>query len=482
MATGLFGIARTALLAHQASLQVVSHNVANAETPGYSRQRPMLSTNSPVRMPYGNMGTGVSFDGIERQRDVQLDQSFRSASSLLGESTARRNLLSQVEGIFGEPADAGMSASLDQFWNSFSELATTPGSPSARTAVQQSGKQVARLFNEYDAQLTQTRDQSIASLSATVDRVNLFAQQVAELNGRIVTAEAGGTVASDLRDQRDLIIDDLSRMVGARVEPQRDGSISVMVANSTLVDGTSARPLRLELDPPVPAPTVMPSDIPVRLRLGNSIDRLAPLAGEIKGLVDVINKDIPSMRGRLDALASAIVSTVNSAHTSGFVFNGNTIPGTAAGNFFDAGTPGDPVRAGTMKLFADIAANAGNIASSGDVNAPLDNSVALSLSALRNNATAVSYTGPDGDAETTGFNQFFRSTVTRLGLSVRSSTDDASVRSILVDQADQRRQSVSGVSTDEELIQLMRVQQSYVAATKLIKTADEMLQTILSLV
>jgi hypothetical protein len=111
MASGMFGIARTALLTHQTSLQVVSHNVANAETPGYSRQRPMLSASTPVRMPYGNIGTGVRFDGVERQRDVLLDRSFRSASTLLGESSYRRDALSQVEELFGEPSEAGMAAS-----------------------------------------------------------------------------------------------------------------------------------------------------------------------------------------------------------------------------------------------------------------------------------------------------------------------------------------------------------------------------------
>ncbi len=482
MSSGLFSIARTALLAHQTSLQVVSHNVANAETPGFSRQRPLLSANTPIRMPYGNIGTGVAFNGIERQRDALLDQSFRTASSLLGESTTRRDLLSQVEGIFGEPADAGMSASLDQFWASFSDLATSPGSLSAKAVVQQRGKQLAQLFNDYDTQLTQTREQVTSRLDALVSQVNQFAEQVAELNGRITTAEATGTVASDLRDQRDLLIDDLSRMVGARAEPQRDGSITVMVANSTLVDGTSARPLKLEMDPPVPPPAVTPSDIPVRLRLGNSVDRLAPLAGELKGLVDVINTDVPTLRGRLDTMASTIVSAVNTAHSAGFVFSGNAIPGTAAGDFFDPGTVGDPVRAGTIKLFADVANDPANIASSGNANAPLDNSVALALSALRNNSSAISYTGPNGQTENTGFATFFRTTVTRLGLDVRGATDDSSVRTILVDQADSRRQSVSGVSTDEELIQLMRVQQSYVAATKLVKTADEMLQTLLNLI
>jgi len=482
MSSGLFGIARSALLAHQTSLQVVSQNVANAETPGYSRQRPLLSASTPVRMPYGNIGTGVRFDGIERQRDILLDRSFRSASTLLGESAYRRAALSQVEELFGEPSDAGMAAKLDQLWSSFSELATTPGSLSAKAVVQQRGQQLAQLFNDQDTGLTQAREQSTARLGTVVAEINQLAEQVAELNGRITTAEAGGSVASDLRDRRDLLLDSLARSAGARVETQRDGSVTVMLGNSTLVDGTNARALRVDLDPPTPPPAITPADVPVKLRLGNSVDRLGPLAGELKAMVDVINTDVPALRGRLDALASALAASVNSAHSAGYVFAGTTIPGTAAGNFFDPGTVGDPVRAGTLRLSSAIAADPANIATSGDPNAPLDNGVALALSALRNSTTAVSYTGPGGEGETAGFNAFFRSTVTRLGLAVRSAEDDVTVRSVLTDQAETRRQSVSGVSTDEELIMLMRVQQSYVAATKLIKTADEMLQTILSLV
>lgn len=482
MTTGLFGIARSALMAHQNSLQVVSHNVANAETPGYSRQRPGLSASTPVRMPGGILGTGVTFEGVERQRDLFLDRSFRSASSVLGEAQTRQSQLGRIEDIFGEPAEAGMANTLDQFWSSFSELAASPGSLSAKAVVQQRGGQLSQLFNDYDRQLTQSREQATSSLQALVSDINSSAERVAELNQQIVSAEAGGPVASDLRDERDRIVDNLARMAGVRAEPQRDGSITLVLANSTLADGSSARPLRLAPDPPEPPPAVTPSDIPYKLLLGNSVDRLAPLAGELKGLADTVNTDVPNLRARLDALASGIVNTVNTIHSGGFVFSGNTIPGTAAGNFFDPGTITDPVRAGTITLFADVAADPANIASSGDSNAPLDNSVALSLSALRNDSSAISFTGPGGSTETGGFNDFFRTTVTRLGLDVRGANDDVSVRSLLVDQADMRRQAVSGVSTDEELIQLLRVQQSYVAATKLIKTADEMLQTLLSLV
>lgn len=482
MASGLFSIARSALIAHQTSLQVVSHNIANAETPGFTRQRPLLQANDPVRMPYGTIGTGVQFEGVERMRDQHLDETFRSASSLLGESSTRQTVLSQIEDIFGEPADAGMATSLDQFWSAFSDLATSPESLSAKSVVQQRGRQLGQMLNNYDRSLTTMRVQSESRLNSMVDDINLMATQVAELNGRITSAETTGQVASDLRDQRDLLLDDLSRKAGTRAVIQNDGSVSVMLVNSTLVNGTTVRALRLEPDPPVPMPTVTPSDIPVKLRLGNSVDRLAPLEGELRGLTDAVNKDIPGLRSRLDALATSLVSTVNATHSSGFVFSGTTIPGTAAGNFFDPGTLDNPVRAGTIRLHADVLADPGNITASADANAPLDNTIARNLAALRNSTTAISYTGVNGATETAGFNDFFRTTVTRLGLDLRTVTDDTTVRTSLVDSANARRQAISGVNTDEELVQLMRVQQSYVAATKLIKTADEMLQTLLSLV
>jgi flagellar hook-associated protein 1 FlgK len=482
MTTGLFGIARSALLTHQTSLQIVSQNVANAETPGYSRQRPLLAASDPVRMPVGNIGTGVRFMGIERQRDQLLDNAFRSANTLLGESTYRRDMLTQVEDIFGEPSESGMAATLDQFWSAFSDLASSPGSLANKSVVQQRGRQLAQLFNDFDTRLSQVSRQTTDRLDTAVKEINQLATQVAELNSRIVTAEAGGSTASELRDQRDLLLDDLSRMAGTRAEPQRDGSVTVVIANSTLVDGGNARALSVELDPPTPPPAVPPADMPIKLRLGNSIDRLAPLAGELGAMAQVINRDIPTMRSRLDTLASRLVTTVNTLHTSGYVFPTGTPPGVAAGNFFDPGSVTNPVRASSIALSTGVASDPNAIAVSRDPMAPLDNAVALDLAALRNNTSAITWTGPSGETETAGFNVFFRSTITRLGLDVRAASDDITVRSTLVDQAETRRQTVSGVSTDEELIQLMRVQQSYVAATKLIKTADEMLQTVLGLI
>jgi flagellar hook-associated protein 1 FlgK len=173
---------------------------------------------------------------------------------------------------------------------------------------------------------------------------------------------------------------------------------------------------------------------------------------------------------------------VNTAHSGGFTFSGTTIPGTAAGNFFDAGSALNPVRAATLRLDAVVANDPAKIAASGNANGPSDNTVAQALAALRSANATVTWTDANGATETGSFVSFFRSAMTRLGSTVSEAEDRASVTSALTDQAETRRQSISGVNTDEELVNMMRVQQSYTAASKMVKVADEMLQTLLSLV
>lgn len=481
MPSGLFSIARTALLSHQQVLTTIGQNVANAETPGYSRQEAVLNANTPVRMSYGMVGTGVHVETVIRKRDVLLDEGYRQAAGKAGESELRHASLSNIEDILGEPTDAGLTNALDQYWNSWSDLTSTPGSQAARAVVQQRGTQVATLLNTYDAGLNQERSFNLDRLQSVIGDINQIASQIAELNSRITESESTGGQSGDLGDQRDVLLDKLATMAGTRVVPQTDHTVVVVIGNSTLVDGNTARPVTLDLVPPNP-PLASPSpDVPVRIRLGDSVDALTPYGGQLRGMTDVINKDIPELRKRLDAVASSLASTVNTAHRTGYVFTGNTLPGTAAGDFFDPGTVGNPVTAATIKLSTGVKADINNIAASGDPQAQLDNSVATAMTALRNNTTTVSYNN-GSTTETGSFLSFFRSTATRLGVEVNTAADDTSVATLLSEQADTRRQSVSGVNTDEELIHMLRVQQAYTAATKLIKSADEMLQTLLSLV
>lgn len=482
MSYGLLSIARTALTAHQTALQTISQNIANAETPGYSRQEAVLQANTPANFSYGQIGTGVSVKTIIRKRDLLLDDSFRSANGQNGEAQMRADLTSQLEGVFGEPSDAGMSSSLDQFWNAWSDLSASPNSLAARAVVQQRGRQLAQMFNDYDTALTQQRTSTLERLSNSVDQVNALASQLADINGQLITTESNGQPNNDLRDLRDRKLDEISKIAGTRVIFQANGSASVMIGNSTLVDGISASKLSLKLLTPNPLPATPLTDVPVAFTLGSNNDPIAGVGGEVAAMRDVLNTDIPQMRGRLDAMASQLVTAVNTAHTGGYTFSGSTIPGTAAGNFFDAGTVLNPVRAATMRLDTAVTNDPAKIAASGDANGPSDNSVAQALAALRATPNTVTWTDANGATESGSFVAFFRGAMTRLGSTVSEATDRAAVTQALTDQADTRRQSVSGVNTDEELVNMMRVQQSYTAASKMVKVADEMLQTLLSLI
>ena len=204
MNTGLLSIARSALVAHQTALQTIAQNVANAETPGYSRQEAVLTANTPLRMPYGNVGTGVNVSTVVRKRDILLDESFRTANGQAGDAGMRRDLMQELEAVFGEPSDAGMTNALDQFWNAWSDLSAQPSSLAARAVVQQRGRQLGQLFNGYDTQLTTLRSSTLERLGNTVERISALATQVADLNVRIVGAESSGNSANDLRDLRDL--------------------------------------------------------------------------------------------------------------------------------------------------------------------------------------------------------------------------------------------------------------------------------------
>jgi flagellar hook-associated protein 1 FlgK len=481
MSSSLFSIARTALVTQQRVLETVSQNIANAETPGYSRQEAVLTANDPVRMPFGMVGTGVQVSALNRKRDTLLDNTYRTQAGTAGEATMRRDSLSSVQDVFGEPSDAGMSDALDKFWNAWSDLASTPSSQANKAVVQQTGSQVASLFNQYDQQLTTQRNSQLDRLNTTIATINQTATQVADLNGKIAASEVGGEQANDLRDQRDMMLDKLATMAGTRVIPQANGSISVVIGNSTLVDGTTARALTVQQTAPNPPANPPSPDIPISIRLGDSPNKLQNFGGEIQAIGDSLNTSIPGLRNRLNTMAASLVSTVNTIHTSGYTFTNNSGTGTAAGNFFDPGSSRAPVTAGSIKIDAAIQGNVDLIAVSGAPNAPLDNSAATQLTALRNKTATVTYQD-GGTTETGSFLGFFRSMVTTLGLQVSNATDDATVSTTLQTQADTKRQSVSGVNSDEELIQLMRTQQAYVAATKLITTADQMMQTILNMV
>lgn len=449
----ILSTARTAITTHQAAVQISSNNISNVHTAGYSRRRALLSENPAIRTAFGSFGQGVGITDVSRARDVFLDAAYRRETSSAAQFGARRDLVGQIEAVFGEPSETGLASSLDAFWSSWSDLANNPSSGTAKSMVRQRGEQVASTLNSFSQRLTEFGELTRERLDSDVSSFNRLTTQLAEINGKIVSAETGGATASDLRDERDRLLDGISEFASVQTMQREDGSFAVLMSGRSVVDGVQAK--KIELAP----------GTPLALRLEGSATTIGSVGGKLGAVLGVINTDLPAARAKLDTLADGIVREVNAVHTTGWAeVDGTWVTGT---DFF-TGTGASGIR-----LSAEVAGSAAYVAAGNASGATGNNQVALALAALREDRSAVGGMS---------FNDFYAEVVTGVGLDVDSAGKSATMHETLAFEADARRQSVSGVSVDEELVKLMSHQQAYMAATRLISAADEMTQAILRLV
>lgn len=246
MRSTFFGLelARLGLWAQQRALDVTGHNIANANTPGYSRQVARLAPTPAYAPPSramaveaGQVGTGVQVAGIQRVRDLFLDRQVRDLQGQLGRWQVRTQTLAELETILGEPSDAGLARALADFWEALGVVANRPDSLPARTAAIQQAHTLLERFQEADRQLADLQRNLDASILARVDRANQIATQLADLHRRIQVATAAGQSPNDLLDERDRLVEELGGLLPVRVTEREGGALRVEVAGLPLVDG-----------------------------------------------------------------------------------------------------------------------------------------------------------------------------------------------------------------------------------------------------
>ncbi len=480
----VLNIARTAIAAQQAALQTISNNLANAETEGYSRQRAELVPRPAQRLAYGSLGTGTMVGNVVRLRSELLDSAYRREAGTRDAWTMRYDLLAEAEAIFAEPSDNGLSETLDQFWNAWGDLANSPANGAAQSVVRQRGVQLVTQLNSYATRIVDLGIRVRTQLGQQVNQINSLAGQIGDLNRQITSAEVEGIQAPDLRDARDRIADQLAELAGARSEIQANGTMAIYIRGNMLVDASNARTLEVR------------TGATVTLGFVGDPDPIPVVTGPLGAMVDVINTRLPALTARLDAFARGLVNGVNEYQRSGWTAAGDALgnsnwnplngPTGSMVDFFD----GSATTAGGIRLSAEVMANPAVIAAGDAQNAPGNNSVAMALSALRddNGMNALRTRMGANFATQVGFGtgesyvDHYTRTVADLGTDVSEASRQQSVYETLARQADNRRGSVAGVSIDEELTLMMRHQQAYAAATKLVQTADEMAQDILAMV
>ena len=473
----ILGTATLALQAQQTATQTASNNIANAGTTGYSRQVVNLTPNTPLYTPSGAIGTGVLVQDISRVRNTMLDTNYRAQTSQAAAYTTQGDVLTSISNIFGEPSDTGLANTLDQFYSSWGDLANNPTSSAAQSVVQQRGAAVASQLNQFSSNLDQLSSNTLATATQQVNDINQYTTQIAALNKQIVAAESDGTTtANDLRDARDNAIDSLSQIVPVRVIGQPNGSDNVYIGGSTVVDGSSSASFALQ--------GAAGGTLSLQLN-GRSFGTQSP-GGSLGANLDALNTEIPAAKSQLDTLAAGIVTSVNSIHETGWTAAGDAADGSnwdpsagATGSNVDFFDP-TKLTAGSISLSAQVASNASFIAAGDVQNATGNNDIANKIAALGNDTTTMTKYG--STTQTTSINAFYNDLVTRVGVATSNATSSATVYTTLAQQADTQRQSVSGVSTDEELVSLTKTQQAYAAAAKIITTASAMSQTLLDMI
>ncbi len=439
---GIMDHVRQTFVTTQESLDTVSRNIANATVDGYSRVDLQISPST---------GEVIS----TRQHDALLDRAVRDYAGPSSGHAARASILDQVESVFGEPSENGLASSMDKFWGAWSDLANNPTDSVAKTAVQQRGLVLASTFNRYASQLSQLATSTRQAVVEGVTQVNELANQLAQVNSALGGARDNDGQSSTLLDARDRLIDQIAQYSQVTITDAPDGSKSIYINSNELVRGTHVSPLKVESGPPL------------GVSLRGSIVGDTDLGGKIGALLQGFNTDIAKASSGLDALASALVRDINAVHTTGW--SPSASGGSTGVAFFSTSPAG--LTAGKIALSSEVAGNADRIATGTTIGARGDNTLALSLAGMRDYSPS---------AAGNSFGAAYQTLVAETASSRNSVDADAAVFKTLYDQAKTKRQSANGVSTDEELVKMLRYQQSYAAASKIVQAVDQMMQTLMA--
>ncbi len=449
--SSMFEIGKRSLMAYQSAINTTSENISNVNTEGYVRRRPDLSDLTIGMAGIGRVGIGVSADDISRIRQSFVDQQLWYENQDLGKYGSDEMVLSQIEQIFGESTDAGLSTVLNQFWGAWNDLGNDPESQSARTLVRDKGELLASTFNQIDTNFKNMQEQIGNDIQTKVKTINQILNQISDINKQFKTADAPG-----LLDERDRLITQLSQLVNIDVREKDNGNVTISSGGIILVSDNEVNEFTAELKQ-------NDGNYQAIIKYKN-VDREADItSGELASLTDTLNKRIPDYMSKLDELARNIASRVNEVHKGGYNLSGIT------GISFFAD---DVTGAGNFRLNSAVSKDPSLIATRTSTSASGDGSIARDVFDLQYESFVQGSTTSD----------FYTALLTQVGNELKTSQSSKESGQLIVQHLQNQKDSISGVSLDEEMTNLIQYQQAYEAAGKVVKTVDEMVQTLLNIV
>lgn len=426
------------------AMEVISQNIANVNTEGYSRRRVEQAVIGrlgpmPAEVPR-EIEAGVHVTGVTRLRDAVLDNSYRSQAASVSGAQLRAEVAARAEEVMG-PLDSGLQDAMGEFWASWERLSASPQDLAARQEVLSSGERVATSLRGASQQL-QALDTLVTNRGRdVVTRINTYSDQLAQLNSQIGDAVFRGAAPNDLLDQRDVLLDKIARLITVTTVEGNNGVTSVYVGSFPLVDGITSQDM---VQPPTGGPVWGINGFPV------------DLSGELAAVHEAQTLTLPGIKNSLDQIATTLRDVVNQQHNLGM-----NLDGVAGADFFVGATAAD--------LQVSPALSARDVAA-GTTSAPSDNRNALLIARL-------------GSQEITGIgtvDNLVSTLAGRLGESAAATEQMSRVLASSQATVDDQRQSQMGVNLDEELADLVRYQRAYEASARVMQIADEMLDRLIN--
>lgn len=462
--SGLLSVLRQgamSLQAQQAYSSTVAHNLSNANTPGFARQRAEIAAMTPADV-FGSsaIGRGAVLQAITQARDRFVEQQLPVAMGNERRSTTEANLL---KGVSALNPDAGLSDALSNFYGQLRALAQNPGSPNIREAVVGAATRLAVSFNQTAIGLDAARAGVDARIEGQLPGLNESLQQIARLNAQISQASIGGVRPNDLLDARQKLVDQVAQTTGAVVVANDAGDANLTLPSGvSLVQADRASTFSARPDPSNGGRLALWITTPSAT---SPVQLARPPGGELGGMFAARDGAMLNAQTRVDQLAFDFGNAINAVAQTGFALDGSTgrsvftVQATATG------------AARTIAIDPAVAANVSLLPAAGAPGAPGDGTIAQALVNTENQALSG---GRSAEAELASLTANYGATTARV--TAESEGDQA-----VLNNLSSLRQAVSGVSIDEELVNMQRSQRAYEAVSRVIKTADQMLETLLSL-
>lgn len=526
MRASFFGldIAVTGLYASQRALDVVNHNISNVNTPGYSRQTINQIAGEPISVKDGTgmVGTGTQVVSTTRIRDEYLDFKYWSENISYGEWNVKNSMLPQIEGIFNEPSENGFNTVLNDFFSAVQELSKDPSSIATRAVVKEKGLSVAQYFNNTATSLEKVQSDANYAVKTKVEEVNSIAEQVRALNEQIYQYELQGNTANDLRDQRTVLVDKLSKIikvdaqevtVGKLADGRDDKRFQVVVDGKYLVDNFRKYNITYRQNTVKTNPEDTDGIFSLEWDDGTPFD---PGGGELKGYLDIRDgagdnkneyKGVPFYLRKLNTFVRTFAKAFNEGfidyngngtieagedklgHADGYGLNsatGDPLPGIrfftinnqSSATFINGLTLPDDINnqynnmtAKNMSLSQDIRDDVKNIFTSPVAGQTGNGGVLLNIIDFRHDPKIFNEGTPE---------DYMRSLISNLGIDTQESERFLQNQQNIIKQIDNRRSSESGVSLDEEMANMVKYQHAYNASAKLISTLGELYDTLIN--